>query len=143
MATAHAQERSAGQSYDAQINWAALQSQIKTVIDQNKAIATTVDNVNGKLDAISACGKKNEIWNGTACVAVSSTPPVGKLVTQAFSFDSTGYNYCNVGQSYCISHGYDSQIDCTTTSTQVNCGHQICPPAVTAKLVCGKVFISN
>lgn len=56
MAPAHAQERSAGQSYDAQTNWAALNGKIETVINQNKLLATTIDRMN-------ACNAAEMLYN--------------------------------------------------------------------------------
>lgn len=52
----HAQERTAGQSYDAQVNWSALKSRIDLVNTQNKVLASTLDkvmacNTGGKLYA--------------------------------------------------------------------------------------------
>lgn len=56
MATAHAQERSAGQNYDAQSNWSALNGKIDAVINQNKLLATTIDKM-------KTCNDKNKIYN--------------------------------------------------------------------------------
>jgi len=55
MAPAHAQERSAGQSYDAQTNWSALNGRIEAVINQNKMLAQTVDKM-------KACNDKKMIF---------------------------------------------------------------------------------
>jgi len=65
---AHAQERSAGQNYDAQTNWSALKASIDSLRSQNTAIVSTVDTVNTGMDHSAECAKKGELWDGTACV---------------------------------------------------------------------------
>lgn len=59
---AHAQERSAGQTYDAQTNWSALNGKIEAAINQNKLIAQTVDNINKDFTKMKACNDKKMIY---------------------------------------------------------------------------------
>lgn len=103
-AAAHAQERAAGQSYDAQTNWGALKSSIDMLINQNKAIADTVDALNtkvttltdkvnvldgkvttltstvnvlnSKVSAIAACGAAGKLWTGAGCAVIFGTPSI-------------------------------------------------------------------
>lgn len=77
--SAWAQERTAGQAYDAQVNWSALSSKLDLVINQNKVLATTVtalskevDSLSAKLDAAAACGKQQKLWTGSGCANVPS-----------------------------------------------------------------------
>jgi len=117
-AAAHAQERSAGQSYDAQTNWAALKSSIDALAAQNKLIAQTVDAIssktdaiNTKMDAVADCGKQYKIWNGTACV--SAWP--AKLQTKTYSVAAcSGSN-----DGFCQAKGYDSATGCNTVTVYV------------------------
>jgi hypothetical protein len=51
-----AQERTAGQNYDAQVNWSTLSSKIDAVSNQNKTLAAL-------LDKITACNNQNKIFN--------------------------------------------------------------------------------
>jgi hypothetical protein len=87
-AAAHAQERTAGQAYDAQVNWASLKNSIDLVSTQNKAMAAAVevisdklDAMSGKIDAIARCGSQKKLWNGSGCVAVASTGSGGTKPT--------------------------------------------------------------
>lgn len=50
-----AQERTAGQAYDAQVNWSALNGAITALKDQNKLLAQA-------LDAISTCNAKGMFY---------------------------------------------------------------------------------
>jgi type II secretory pathway pseudopilin PulG len=52
---AAAQERSAAQNNDAQVNWSALRTQIDLVSNQNKALA-------GTIDAMRICEMKKMMW---------------------------------------------------------------------------------
>lgn len=54
-AIAIGQERTAGQAYDAQVNWSTLKSSIDLVSSQNKILAATLDKVTG-------CNKKKMIY---------------------------------------------------------------------------------
>lgn len=54
-----AQERSAGQANDAQVNWAALKNSIDLVSSQNKALAATVDK-------LMTCNRKGLVYNPSA-----------------------------------------------------------------------------
>ena len=65
-----AQERTAGRSYDAQVNWAALQNGINQVSSQNKVLA-------GIIDKMQACNATRKIYapadpdkDADGCVAV-------------------------------------------------------------------------
>jgi hypothetical protein len=60
VAVATAQERAAGQTQDAQLNWSTLSNQFTQVDTQNKALATTVT-------AIINCNKQGKMWNGSSC----------------------------------------------------------------------------
>jgi len=76
-APAYAQERSAGQSYDAQTNWSALKASIDGLRSQNAVIAKTLDTTNKKLAALTACNAKKMIYapadktaDADGCIAV-------------------------------------------------------------------------
>lgn len=90
--SALAQERSAGQAYDAQTNWAALKGMFDKIDNQNKAIAATLTAISDKLDAIGGCGKQQKLWDGTACVDAAAT-------TQAGSVSRSGNVYNNGPQA--------------------------------------------
>lgn len=69
-----AQERSAGQAYDAQVNWAALNNKIDLVSNQNKVLTSTIAK-------FQACNLKKRIYIPTdtaadadGCVAITGTP---------------------------------------------------------------------
>ena len=65
----HAQERSAGQSYDAQVNYGALSAKLDALISQNRIIAGTIDSLNDKVTKVTTCGAKSMFY------APSSTTP--------------------------------------------------------------------
>lgn len=74
-----AQERAAGQANDAQVNWSALSAKLNAIDSQNRALSaslatlqTSVNGINGKLDAIAACGGQKKVWNGSGCSATAS-----------------------------------------------------------------------
>jgi outer membrane murein-binding lipoprotein Lpp len=92
-----AQERTAGQAHDAQVNWSTLSTKIDEVNTQNKAIAASVtklqtdvtklqgdvnalsgrvdaavnsiNTINSKLGNIAVCGAQGKAWNGSGCVS--------------------------------------------------------------------------
>jgi hypothetical protein len=75
-----AQERAAGQANDAQVNWSALSAKLNAIDNQNKALAaslatlqTSVNGINGKLDAIAACGAQKKVWTGSGCITAAAT----------------------------------------------------------------------
>jgi len=153
---AAAQERSAGQTYDAQTNWSALKAQIDMLLNQNKLIAASIDSlttqvggVDDKIDSIGNCGAQGKLWNGSTCVAVSAASPTnvtGKLVTKTFNLPGNwNGSFCAMGKgpAYCTSQGYDSQISCTNASYTGECGHDDCSPTYTTTLVCGKTVVNN
>ena len=88
-----AQERSAGQSYDAQVNYGALNAKLQNILDQNQVIAGTVTSLNTtvtsltttvkdlsdkntklqqQISQIAACNNGGRLWTGSSCVAMSS-----------------------------------------------------------------------
>lgn len=84
---AAAQERSAGQAYDAQVNWGALRAQISSVIDQNKLLAE-------RLDKIEACSTKKMLYEPTSadadadgCISTGGAVDIGMAPLHTCSGD--------------------------------------------------------
>lgn len=154
--SAHAQERSAGQSYDAQINWGALNAKIDTFSNLTKTIATRVDDMSTTLSLVSgtttdivACGKQNKIWNGATCV----TPPSYKTVIGQIAYPVPHHSGYSAAQA-CQNAGYEGISSLAPTysgGAQQNCNGQDCtgvptatPVAVSGYLLfCYKNVLSN
>lgn len=90
---AFAQERTAGQAYDSQVNWAALRSQIDLVSTQNKVLAAM-------LDKFTACSNKKAIYapaqpghDADGCVKPASAPTIDYAQCQQLNWKSF-YGYC-------------------------------------------------
>lgn len=124
-----AQERTAGQAYDAQVNWASLKSSIDMVSNQNKAIAATVTAIGEKLDAIEACGKQGKIWNGSGCADAGGDLEVGTFSeTNVYGggcrtmgnkvFCST-FEPASASDAYCKGKGYDALVSNVCSSRTV------------------------
>ena len=107
--TAIAQERTAGSTIETQMTWSTLSTQIKAASARTEIVNSRVDqavvcgkqgmvyapdapgNVNGclppKIDVnltklvanIINCNKVGKMFNGSTCVAINSTVPVGSL----------------------------------------------------------------
>jgi|GEM_PF-3303650 len=93
---AHAQERSAGQTYDAQTNWSALSGKIDAVINQNKLLATTIDKMN-------ACNAKKMVYapadaKADAGGCVNTTPGIDYTACTDINWVHSNTNlYCPAG----------------------------------------------
>jgi hypothetical protein len=138
--TALAQERAAGQAYDAQVNWAALSTQLNALKTQNQALAASITTMqtsltnltttvnalsskvlvmDSKLTAIATCGAQQKYWNGSACVTAGADS-LPTIQTGVFS-ESCGYSSCAspASDAYCQGKGYDAVTEVTTqTSTK-------------------------
>lgn len=99
-AAAHAQERSAGQSYDAQTNWSALKASIDGLRSQNAMIAAAVDANGKKLDAITDCSKQQMFYNGSKCVG----PVLGSDVLKTYTLHVNLHNVSG-SASYTVPEG--------------------------------------
>lgn len=122
---AWAQERTAGQAYDAQVNWASLKNSIDLVNTQNKAIAATVTAISAKLDAIAACGARQQLWDGAGCVDAGGKQ---KLETKVYSSpkydDCRGYIPPNpITKAFCQTNGYDDVIGAGEQRGTCGLGH--------------------
>lgn len=140
---AHAQERTAGQTYDAQVNWSALATKIDAVSAQNKALAasmktlqetlttltTTVDALSSKvvlldskMSAIATCGAQKTYWNGTRCVAGSAGLPRVESATFTETRSYRGARSNPATHGYCVSRGYDDLAGYTTSTSTRHVG---------------------
>lgn len=118
-----AQERTAGQANDAQVNWAALSAKLDALDTQNRAIAvsvatlqTSVNGINSKLDAIAACGAQQKVWTGSDCVAAAAALPtlqVANFTTPQFQTPAS---------NLCQSKGYDVTIGTVALTTTQKLG---------------------
>jgi len=117
-AAAMAQERSAGQSYDAQTNWSALKASIDALVNQNKMIAATIDSLGDKVNAIAACSAQQKLWTGgTTCVEINvsntTTNPPMRTETATFTIPAkfglgmTKPEYVVADDAFCKGKGYD------------------------------------
>lgn len=92
-----AQERTAGQNYDAQVNWSALKTSIDLVSNQNKILAQTLDKYN-------TCSAKTMLFvqsavsadNPDGCVALGGGAPNAVLEDEKPSGTEGGDNSVNV-----------------------------------------------
>lgn len=123
--TAHAQERTAGQAYAAQVNWSALKSGIDQVSAQNKALAASMavlqdsmDKLDAKVGAIAACGAQGKVWNGKNCTNTTGATPQAQVAT--FTVPTHCTRACGVANpasnNYCRSKGYDALVSSQTST---------------------------
>lgn len=81
--SAAAQERSAGQAYDAQVNWASLKGMFDKIDAQNKVLAAT-------LAQVSACNSQKKFYAPSDPAAVSPTYCVG-IDTKQLKFKTASF----------------------------------------------------
>lgn len=141
-ATAVAQERTAGQAYDAQVNWSTLMTKLNALDTQNKALAlsltalqTSVTNLtttvnalsskvlvmDNKLSAIAACGAQQKYWNGAACVAAGAAS-LPTLQAATFTENVNYGGHFTPSVAYCVSKGYDTLASVTTSTSTRHTG---------------------
>lgn len=81
-APAMAQERTAGQANDAQVNWSALRTGIDKVDTQNKALSASFTALNTLVNKLLNCNQQQMFYNGTKCVG----PVLGSDTLKTYAF---------------------------------------------------------
>jgi len=118
---AWAQERTAGQGNDAQINWSLLSNQLDLLKTQNQSLATALQDLQKKMADYDLCGAKGKIYapGHPDADADKCLKPTG--INQAAVVTGGGKKSMTAAQvqSQCQSLGYLGYLyyetNCTTT----------------------------
>jgi len=119
-ATAQAQERSAGQAYDAQVNWAALSNKLDLLDSQNKMLAAAMERQGEQLAKMTACNAKTMLWSpssttpvpdGEGCVSAVGAITADPSTQVQQNWKGNGWNWRACPEGYVMVGGYWSDSD--------------------------------
>jgi len=128
-----AQERTAGQGNDAQINWSLLSNQMDLLKTQNQSLATALEEVQKKLAGYDQCSAKGKIYapgqtgaDADGCLAPESISEVGLV---SLSTSGWGGKPVTDYRAFCVGKGYKGYTALLTgvVGTRGSCGaHATC-----------------